>query len=683
MTAAPIAAKHPTRLTQHGETRIDDYFWLNDRDNPATLAYLQAENAYADTATAHLKPLRDKVFAEMKARIKEDDCSVPYKLAGYYYYSRFETGSQYPILCRKLMGADDAWETSAEQVLLDINRLAKGKSFMAVGEFEVSPDGHLLAFTTDSTGFRQYKLQIKDLRTGKLLPEKRARVTSVAWALDSKTLFYTTEVRQTKRSNQLWRHTLGQEHDRLVREEKDERFGIDVHLTRSSGYLIEQISSHTTSEIRYLAADRPTGRWKILLPRRADVQYTVEHRDDLFYVRINDTGRHYRLVTMPVSDTAQANWRELVAERADVMLEGTDLFKDFLVLHERTQGLNQLVIHDLRSQQQHRVVFDEAAYSLSTEANAEWDTHVYRYGYESMTTPDTTYDYDMVSRQQTQLKQRPVLGQFASTDYVSERIWATADDGVAVPISLVYRRGTPINDASPLWLEGYGAYGIANDVYFSSGRLSLLDRGVIFAVAHIRGGGDLGEKWHDAGKMQHKMTTFTDFIRCAEHLIAAGYTQPDKLAIEGGSAGGLLMGAVSNMRPDLFRVVVSDVPFLDVLTTMLDASLPLTVGEYEEWGNPNKKREYQWIRSYSPYDNLAAKAYPTMLVKTSLNDSQVMYWEPAKYVAKLRTLKTDANLLLFVTNMGAGHGGASGRFDSMHETAFDYAFVLAQFGITQ
>ncbi|QDQ29373.1 S9 family peptidase [Chitinimonas arctica] len=679
----PVAARQPKKLTMHGETRVDDYFWLRNKRSPATIAYLQAENAYAESLTAPLKPFENKLFEEMKARIKEDDSSVPYKLAGFYYYSRFEIGQQYPILCRKPIAADGSWEASAEQVLLDVNALARGKRFMEIGEFEISPDGKLLAYSTDSSGFRQYQLRIKDLASGKLLPFKRERVTSVAWAMDNATVFFSTEDQQTKRSNQLWRHKLGDAADRLVHEEKDERFGLDVHLSRSEGYLFEQVGSHTSTEIRYLKADAPNDKWRVLARRRTDIQYSAEHRDDAFYLRINDTGRNYRLVKVPVADPARQNWTELLPERADVMLESTDLFKHFMVRHERVNGLHQLVITDLRTQQSHQVAFDEPAYSLGTEANAEWDSTVYRYGYESMTTPDTTYDYDMVSRQQVLKKRRPVLGTFDPANYVTERVWAQARDGVQVPISLVYRKGLQRDGKAPLWLDGYGSYGLPNDVYFSSQRLSLLDRGVIFAVAHIRGGGDLGEKWHDAGKMKVKQNTFNDFIDSAEFLIAQGYTSSARLVVEGGSAGGLLMGAISNMRPDLFKVVVSDVPFVDVLSSMLDASLPLTVGEYEEWGNPNKPSEYKWMRAYSPYDNLGAKAYPTMLVKTSLNDSQVMYWEPAKYVAKLRALKTDSNPLLLVTNMGAGHGGASGRFDRIRETAFDYAFVLSQLGIKQ
>lgn len=678
--AAPLAPAHPTVLRKHGESRLDPYFWLRDKDHPDTLAYLQAENAYAEASTAALKPFETRLFDEIKARIKEDDSSVPYRLDGYCYYSRFETGRQYPLLCRQPLGADGQ-PGAPEQILLDVNALAEGKSFMEVGEFEVSPDGQLLAFTTDSSGFRQYTLQIKDLRSGKLLRLRRQRVTSVAWALDNRTLFYSTEDAQTKRSNQLWRHQLGESRDTLIHEEKDERFGLDVYLTRSNGYLVNQISSHTSSEIRYLAAERPLGRWRVLARRRAGIEYNLDHRGSDFYIRINDTGRNFRLVRAPVAAPARANWREVVPVREAVMLEGMDLFEHFLVRHERENGLNQLVITDLRNGASHAMAFDEPVYSLGIEANAEWHSTVYRYSYESLSTPATVYDYDMASRHQTLLKRRPVLGDFDPANYVSERIWASAPDGVQVPISLVYRKGTARDGSAPLWLDAYGAYGIPSDVYFSSARLSLLDRGVIVAEAHIRGGGDLGKAWHDAGKMAQKMNTFSDFIACAEHLIASHYTRADRLVIEGGSAGGLLMGAVSNLRPDLFKVVVSHVPFVDVLSTMLDASLPLTVGEYEEWGNPNRRAEYAWMRAYSPYDNLRAQAYPTMLVKTSLHDSQVMYWEPAKYVAKLRTLKTDANPLLLVTNMGAGHGGASGRFDRLREVAFDFAFVLTQLGI--
>ena len=552
---------------------------------------------------------------------------------------------------------------------------------MAIGAVALSEDDRLYAFTTDVTGFRQYTLHIKDLHTGKLLRVRRQRVTSVAWAADNTTLFYTTEDKVTKRSNQLWKHILGHTQDTLLYEEKDERFRVHVHRTRSRAYVLLSSSSHTTSEVRYLPANRPNGRWRLVLKRRANIEYDVDHHGDRFYLRINDTGRNFRLVSVPIADLKPEHWQEIVPHRTDVMLEDVDLFQHYRVLHERDKGLSQLVITALDSGDTHRIAFDEPAYSLSGEANPEWETHTFRYVYESMTTPDTVYDYNMATRERILLKRRPVLGDFDPAHYVTERRTARAQDGTEVPVSLVYRTGIRLDGSAPLWLEGYGAYGYPNDVYFSSNRLSLLDRGVIYAVAHIRGGGDLGKAWHDAGRMLNKMHTFTDFIAVAETLIRERYTSSDRLAISGGSAGGLLMGAVTNMRPDLFKVVLTQVPFVDVLSTMLDASLPLTVGEYEEWGNPHIKQYYQYIRQYSPYDNIARQAYPAMLVKTSLNDSQVMYWEPAKYVARLRALRTNTTPLLLVTNMGAGHGGASGRYDHLHEIAYDFAFVLDQLGI--
>lgn len=674
----PVAPCYPTILHKHGDTRVDDYYWLRNRQDAAVLAYLEAENAYAAAVTAPLKPFEEALYREMLGRIQETDMSVPYRLRGWLYYSRTEAGKQYPILCRTSAAGGD---TASEQVLLDINVLAEGKSFMAIGAVALSEDDRLYAFTTDDTGFRQYTLHIKDLQTGALLPVQRQRVTSVAWAGDNRTLFYTTEDEVTKRSNQLWKHVLGQEHDTLVYEERDERFGVHVALTRSRAYLLLASHSHTTSEVRYLPAARPNGRWRLVLRRRANIEYDVEHHGDHLYLRINDTGRNFRLVAAPLADLRPERWQEIVPHREEIMLEGVDLFQHYCVRYERDRGLEQLVITHLDSGDTHRIAFDEPAYRLSGEANPEWETQTFRYVYESMTTPDTVYDYDMATRQRLLLKRRPVLGDFDPAHYVTERRTAPAPDGTAIPVSLVYRRGTALDGSAPLWLEGYGAYGYPNDVYFSSTRLSLLDRGVIYAVAHVRGGGDLGKAWHDAGRLLNKMHTFSDCIAVAETLIRERYTSADRLAIAGSSAGGLLVGAVVNMRPDLFKAVLLRVPFVDVLSTMLDASLPLTVGEYEEWGNPQRRQFYRYIRQYSPYDNIARQAYPAMLVKTSLHDSQVMYWEPAKYVAKLRTLKTDSNPLLLVTNMGAGHGGASGRYDYLHEIAHDFAFMLEQLGV--
>ena len=674
----PVAPKHSTILSKHGDKRVDDYAWLRHKQDPAVLDYLKAENAYAEAVTKPLQPFEDTLYREMVGRIQETDLSVPYRLRGWLYYGRTEAGKQYPILCRK--SAADG-ETAPEHILLDINKLAEGKSFMAIGAVALSENDRLYAFTTDVTGFRQYTLRIKDLHTGKLLQVRRQRVTSVAWPVDNTTLFYTTEDKVTKRSNQLWKHVLGHKQDTLIYEEKDERFRLYVHRTRSRAYVLLSSSSHTATEVRYLPANRPHSRWRLVLKRRANIEYDVDHHGDRFYLRINDTGRNFRLVSAPIADLKPENWQEIIPHRTDVMLEDIDLFQHYRVLHERDKGLAQLVIIALTSGTTHRIAFDEPAYSLSGEANPEWETHTFRYVYESMTTPDTVYDYNMTTRERILLKRRPVLGNFDSAHYVTERRTARAQDGTEVPVSLVYRKGIRRDGSAPLWLEGYGAYGYPNDVYFSSNRLSLLDRGVIYAVAHIRGGGDLGKAWHDAGHMLKKLNSFTDFIAVAESLIHERYTASDRLAISGGSAGGLLMGAVTNMRPDLCKVVLTQVPFVDVLSTMLDASLPLTVGEYEEWGNPHVKQHYQYMRQYSPYDNIARQAYPAMLVKTSLNDSQVMYWEPAKYVARLRAIRTNTAPLLLVTNMGAGHGGASGRYDHLHEIAYDFAFVLDQVGI--
>lgn len=675
----PCAPRKPRKLTMHGDTRIDDYFWLRKRNDPAVTDYLQAENAYAEALMADSKALQERIYQEMLARIQEDDNSVPYRFGGHYYYSRFESGQQYPLMCRKAILADGSYEGAAEQQLLDLNVLVQGKAYMSVGEFEPSQQGELLAYSCDTTGFREYTLYIKNLTTGKLLPFKRQRVSSVAWAQDGCTLFFTTEDKLTKRSNQLWRHRLGEATDTLLYEEKDERFSMDVLLTRSGAYLLAQIGSHTSSEVRFLQADTPLAAWQILAKRRANIEYDVEHHGDYFYIRCNDTGRNFRLMRTPIAMTTHQHWQEILPHRADVALESVEYFKDYSVRCERQQGLMQLLISHLPTGAEHAIRFPEPTYSLSVEPNAEWDSHLYRYNYESLTTPDSVWEYDMASGERRLLKQRPVLGDYRAQDYVSER--RLVGNGTPLPVSLVYRRDTPLDGTAPIWLEGYGAYGLPNDVYFSSSRLSLLDRGFVYAVAHVRGGGDLGRTWHDAGKMGKKLNTFRDFIATAEFLLAAKIGSPQKLVIEGGSAGGMLVGAVCNMRPDLFRIAVADVPFVDVLSTMLDASLPLTVGEYEEWGNPNLKTHYAYIKRYSPYDNLKRQAYPTMLVKTSLHDSQVMYWEPAKYVAKLRTLKTDNNPLLLVTNMAAGHGGASGRYDQLKETAFDYAFVLTQLQI--
>lgn len=671
----PVAERRTHVDTLHGEVRSDDYFWLREKSDPAVAAYLEAENAYAEQVLAPLAGLRETLYQEMLGRIKQTDLSVPYRDNGYFYYSRTEEGKQYPVIARK-RGSLDA----PEEVLLDVNRLAEGQSFMSVGYVEPSPDAQLLAYGTDSTGYRQYVLHVKDLRTGQLLDTRAERLRSVAWADDNRTLFYTVEHPVTKRAYQIYRHVLGTPTHELLYEEPDERFNLYVGRTSSDEYLLLHISSLTTSEVRYLRADDPAGEWRQVAPRVQDREYDVGHHGDSFYIRVNDTGRNFRLVKAPVTDPAERNWTEVIPHRDDVMLQGVQLFRNHMLAYERADALPRLVIHDLRNGGSHEVAFPEPVYSVFPTSNAEFDTNILRYAYQSFVTPSSVYDYDMDTRQATLLKQQEVLGGYDPTQYESERVWAVARDGTRVPVSLVYRKGTPRDGTAPMLLGGYGSYGASSNVSFSSNRLSLLDRGLIVGTAHIRGGGDLGQAWHDQGRMQHKINTFTDFIDVAEHLVKEGYTSSDRLVIEGGSAGGLLMGAVTNMRPDLFRAVIAHVPFVDVINTMLDETLPLTVGEFEEWGNPKIAEQYRWIRAYDPYTNVAARGYPAMLVKTSFNDSQVMYHEPAKWVAKLRAHKTDDNPLLFVTNMAAGHGGSSGRYDRLREIALDYAFMLWQVG---
>jgi len=687
----PVARREPVEHVLHGDRRVDHYAWLRHKENPEVIAYLNAENAYTDAILKPTEPLQEKLYQEMLGRILQTDLSVPYRLRGYLYFTRTEEGKQYAIHCRRC-DADGA----EEEVLLDLNRLAEGHSFLGLGSFEVSQDNHLLAYSTDTTGFRQYVLQVKDLRTGTTFPERFERVTSVAWASDNRTLFYTVEDETTKRSHRLYRHVLGStEADPLLYEETDERFRIEVERTRSGAFLLLNIASHTASEVRYLRADQPSEEFKLIAPREDNHEYYAEHHpglapnptDGLFYIRTNSGGRTFRLMTVPVSEPRREFWHEVIPNRPEVMLAAAGAFRTHLVLFEREGGLPYIRIVDLTADApnalaaSHRIEFDEPAYNASIGENPEFSVSHVRFQYESFVTPRSIFDYDVRTRERILRKQQPVLGGYDAAQYVSERLHATASDGTRVPLSVVHRRDTPRDGSAPLLLYGYGSYGISVPVNFSSNRLSLLDRGVIYAVAHVRGGGELGKPWHDAGRMRQKRNTFTDFIAAAEHLIALRYTTPQKLVIEGGSAGGLLMGAVTNMRPDLFRMVISHVPFVDVLNTMLDASLPLTVGEYEEWGNPQVAEDYFYMKSYCPYTNLERRAYPAILAKTGLNDSQVMYWEPAKYVAKLRTLKTDANPLLLKINMGAGHGGASGRYDYLREIALDYAFLLTHLGV--
>jgi oligopeptidase B len=672
----PVAVKRPRLDVVHGQHRVDDYFWLRDKDDPEVRAYLEAENRFTGTVMASTRPLQDALYGEMLGRIKETDLSVPFRDGGYFYYSRTEEGRQYPAFCRKKDSLD-----APEEITLDVNELAHGHKFMALGTFAVSDDGRWLAYSTDTTGFREYTLYVKDLAAGALLPLEIEKVSTAAWAADGQTLFYTTED-AAKRSYRLWRHRLGSgAPDELVYEETDELFRVFVGRTRSKQYLVLGSASHTTTEMRTLPADDPGGSWALVAPREHEHEYDIDHHGGFFYIRTNDRGRNFRLVRTPVSDTRRERWEEVIAHRPETMVEGVELFQNHYVLLERERGLPQFLVVDLRTGVRRRVEFPEPAYSAYPDQNAEFDTPLFRFSYESLVTPRSVFDYDMDRGTSTLLKEQPVLGGYDRAQYASERVFATAPDGVQVPVSIVYRKGLRRDGTAPLLLYGYGSYGYALPVTFSSNRFSLIDRGVAFAIAHIRGGGEMGKAWHDGGRMRHKRNTFTDFVAAAEHLVSERYTAPDRLVIQGGSAGGLLMGAVANMRPDLFRAVVSKVPFVDVINTMLDASLPLTAGEWEEWGDPRDPEDFEYMLSYSPYDQLQPRAYPAMLVTTALNDSQVMYWEPAKYVARLRAIKTDRNLLLLKTNMDAGHGGASGRYDYLREVAFDYAFMLTQLGI--
>jgi oligopeptidase B len=688
----PLAVREPVEHVIHNDRRVDHYAWMRDKQNPRVLSYLEAENAYADAYMKSTETLQEKLYQEMLGRIQQTDLSVPYMLRGFEYYTRTLEGQQYPIYCRK------SAENPEEQVLLDLNVLAEGHSFMGLGIFEVSDDNSLLAYATDTTGFRQYTLEIKELRNDGKLPFRVERVTSAAWATDNRTLFYVVEDEVTKRSHKLYRHVLGASGpDTVLYEEKDERFRIDVERSRSGAYLFLVSNSHTTSEVHYLRADKPAGQFQVMHTRKDDHEYYVDHHPGsasdptggIFFIRTNDNGRTFRLMTAPTVDPVRLRWHDVIPNRPGVMLAGVAAFRSHLVLVEREDGLPHLRIVDLTREAptaltaSRRITFSEPAYNASLGANPEFDATFLRFTYESLVTPRSVYDLDIQTNEQTLRKQQPVLGGYDASLYGSERLHATAADGTKIPVSVVYRHDTPRDGSAPLLLYGYGSYGISMPVSFSSNRLSLLDRGMIFAIAHTRGGGELGKPWHDAGRMHRKMNTFTDFLACAEDLVAWGIAAKDKLIIEGGSAGGLLMGAAANLRPDLFRAVVSHVPFVDVLNTMLDPTLPLTVGEYEEWGNPQRAEDYFLMKSYCPYTRLERKDYPAMLVKTGLNDSQVMYWEPAKYAAKLRTLKTDGNALLLKTNMGAGHGGASGRYDYLREIAFDYAFVLNELGIAK
>jgi oligopeptidase B len=674
----PLARKMPHTTEIHGYTLKDDYFWLREKNNPEVIKYLEEENAYTDETMKPTKELQETLYKEILGHIKQTDLSVPSRIGDYYYYSRTLEGKQYPYMCRK-KGSLDA----TEELLLDLNKLAEGKKYLGLGAYSVSDDGALLAYSTDTTGYRQHTLQVKDLRSGQTLKESIERVGSVVWATDNKTLFYTTEDPVSKRSDKFWRHVVGTDKSDLLYEEKDELF--DVGAGRSLDRKVIFLASYakTSREFRFVSADNPTGKFEVILPRQKEHEYDVDHYNGQFYITTNKDAKNFRVVTAPVGDSSEKNWKPFIPHNPTVKVDGLTTFANHLVVSEKEGGLNYLRVIDMKTKASHRIATDESDYALFLSTNPEFNTTTVRFNYQSMVTPSTVYDYDMGTRQRKLLKQQEVLGGFDAKNYEAKRVWSVSRDGTKVPISLVHKKGVKLDGTAPLLLYGYGSYGASMAATFSIARLALLDRGVIFAQACIRGGGEFGEEWREQGRMMNKLNTFNDFIDCADYLVKNKYTSSDRLVIQGGSAGGLLVGAVVNMRPDLFKAVVAQVPFVDVMNTMLDASLPLTTSEYLEWGNPNEKAAFEYMLKYSPYDNIAPKNYPAVLVHVSLNDSQVPYWEGAKFVAKLRTTKTDKNTLLLKTNMGAGHGGSSGRYDALRETAFTYAFVLWQMGIAK
>ncbi|KPL00182.1 MAG: protease 2 [candidate division Zixibacteria bacterium SM23_73_3] len=676
----PVAKIEPKVDTLFGQQMVDDYYWLRERGNPEVIDYLKAENAYTEAVMRNTQKLQDKLYEEMVSRIKETDLSVPVKRDDYYYYSRTEEGKQYKTYCRK-RGSLEA----EEEILLDVNQLAEGKEYMYLGVHEVSPDHRLLAYAVDTTGSERYTLRVKDLETGELHPDVIDSVsTSLEWANDNKTFFYTI-TDEAWRPFKLYRHTLGGdiENDVLLFHEKDDAFSLDIAKSKSMGYLYANLESMTTSEVHYLDANNPTGKFKLVHSRQQDLEYSLYHHGDQFYIVTNDNAKNFKLMQAPLSDPSKKNWREVIPHRDSVKLDRIEIFRDFMVLYERENGLKEIKIKDFATGEIHRVEFPEPVYTYWPGWNPDYKSQLLRFTYTSFVTPNSVYDYNMKTRERELKKRKEVLGGYDPDEYESERIFATASDGARIPISMVYRKGINKDGNNPLYLNGYGAYGASVDPYFSSNRLSILDRGFIYARAHVRGGGEMGRHWYDDGKLLNKKNTFTDFVTVAEHLIGKKYTSSDRLVISGGSAGGLLIGAVVNMRPDLFRVVIADVPFVDLINTMLDPSIPLTVIEYEEWGDPNEKEYYDYMLSYSPYDNVEAKDYPNMLILAGLNDTRVQYWEPAKWTAKLRATKTDDNRLLLKTNMGTGHGGASGRYDRLKEIAFEYAFMFDVLGMKE
>ena len=678
---APVAEIIKKELTKHGDTRIDNYFWLRERENQKVIDYLNAENAYTGEVMKHTEEFQNKLFDEIVGRIKKDDSSVPYKKNGYYYYTRYEEGMEYPLYCRK-----EGTLEGKEEIMLNVNEMAKGYEFFQVAGLSVSEDNNLLTYGVDTVSRRKYTIYCKNLTTGELL-EDVISVTNggSVWANNDKSFYYTTKDPVTLRTDKVYKHVLGtkQESDEMIFNEKDETFSTFVYKTKSKKYLVIGSYSTLSTEYQIALADDVKPEFKIFQPREKDLEYSISHFENKFYVRTNLEAKNFRLMETDENGTSKESWTEVIPHRKDVLLESVEIFRNYLVLGERKNGLTELRVINQNDKSEHYLDFGEETYSSWTSTNLDFDTDLLRFGYTSMTTPNSTFDYNMSTREKTLLKQQEVLGEFNKDDYETKRLFASAKDGTQVPISLVYKKGIELNGANPLLLYAYGSYGASMDPYFSSTRLTLLNRGFVFAIAHVRGGQEMGRQWYEDGKLLKKKKTFTDFIACSEYLIAEKYTNANKLFAMGGSAGGLLMGAIANMRPDLYKGVIAQVPWVDVVTTMLDASIPLTTSEYDEWGNPENKEYYDYMLSYSPYDQVKVQEYPNMLVTTGLHDSQVQYFEPTKWVAKMRALKTNNNLLLLKIDMDTGHGGASGRFKRYHETALEYAFMFDLLGITE
>ena len=672
----PVAKIIPKTLENLGHTRTDNYFWMNDRENPEVIDYLNKENEYYHKMTAHTKDFQKELFEEMKARIKEDDESVPYLYNGYYYFTRFEKGKDYPIYSRKKESL-----SAKEEIMFDCNEMAKGQSYFQLGGLSVSPDNKLVVFSFDTVGRRIYTIQVKSLETNEILEDKIEKVTgSAVWANDNKTIFYSSQDEVTLRSDKIFKHKLGskQADDILVYFEKDDTYNVEIAKSKSKKYLAIESGSTLTTEYRILNADNPDGKFEIFQKRIRGVEYSINHYKDSFYIMTNaDDAENFKLMKTPETATSKENWKEVLAHREDVLLEDIEIFANYLVVEERSNGLNKIRIMPWSGEGEYYLPFESETYTAYTTTNVDFDTEILRYGYQSLATPSSVIDFNMRTKEKEIKKEQQVLGgKFDKNNYTEERVWATATDGTKIPISMVYRKELKKEGKNPLLQYAYGSYGHSMDATFSSTRLSLLDRGFIYAIAHIRGGEDLGRQWYEDGKLLKKKNTFTDFIDCSKFLIEQKYTSPEHLYAEGGSAGGLLMGVVVNMAPELYNGVIAQVAFVDVITTMLDDSIPLTTGEYDEWGNPNKKKYYNYMLSYSPYDNIKKQNYPNMYVSTGLHDSQVQYWEPAKWVAKLRTMKTNDTVLYLDTNMEAGHGGASGRFEALKELAKEFSFLL-------